>query len=70
MWGRALRLRPVPQLWPDGLCDAARGPYIATMNDLAIKVVLEAAHIGETDQYCRTLADLGMTVKAAFPKSA
>jgi hypothetical protein len=38
------------------------------MNDLQIKVVLDAAHIGKTDQYCRTFAALGLTVESSFPE--
>jgi hypothetical protein len=37
------------------------------MDDIAIKVVLKAAHIGETDQYCRSLAAMGLRVDSSFP---
>lgn len=38
------------------------------MDNVAIKVVLQASHIGETDQYCRTFAALGLTVESSFPE--
>jgi hypothetical protein len=38
------------------------------MDKVAIKVVLDAAHIGETDQYCRTFSALGLTVESSFPE--
>jgi hypothetical protein len=38
------------------------------MDNVAIKVVLQASHIGETDQYCRKLATLGLTVESSFPE--
>jgi hypothetical protein len=37
------------------------------MADIQIKVILDAAHIGNTDQICRSLAAMGMTVEQRFP---
>ncbi len=37
------------------------------MTEIQIKVILDAAHIGQTDAMCRALADLGMTVESSFP---
>jgi hypothetical protein len=61
-------LPPAARQSPDGLCDGPDPTYIAAMNDLAIKVVLDPAHIGETDQYCRALSALGLTVESSFPE--
>jgi hypothetical protein len=38
------------------------------MAEIQIKVILDAAHIGKTDQMCRSLADMGMTVERSFPE--
>jgi hypothetical protein len=38
------------------------------MDKVAIKVVLDAAHIGETDHYCRRFSALGLAVESSFPE--
>ncbi len=38
------------------------------MGQIQIKVILDAAHIGQTDQMCRTLAAMGMAVESSFPE--
>lgn len=37
------------------------------MAEIQIKVILDAAHIGQTDQMCRSLAAMGMTVDSSYP---
>ncbi|MGL5009037.1 MAG: hypothetical protein ACRC6I_04095 [Paracoccaceae bacterium] len=38
------------------------------MSEIQIKVVLDAAHIGKTDQYCRSLAEMGLSIDSSFPE--
>lgn len=41
--------------------------YVAMMAEIQIKVILDPAHIGQTDQMCRSLAAMGMSVESSFP---
>jgi hypothetical protein len=38
------------------------------MAEIQIKVVLDAAHIGQTDQMCDRLVAMGMSVESSFPE--
>lgn len=42
--------------------------YVDSMSEIQIKVVLDAAHIGETDQYCQSLAAMGLSIDSSFPE--
>jgi hypothetical protein len=60
-WPRAGRLS-------HDLGGGARRTYVAMMAEIQIKVILDAAHIGNTDQMCRTLAAMGLSVESTFPE--
>jgi hypothetical protein len=38
------------------------------MSTIAIKVTVDADHIGMTDQMCQSLTQLGMVVESTFPE--
>lgn len=37
------------------------------MAEIQIKVILDAAHIAQTDQFCRSFAEMGLSVESSFP---
>jgi hypothetical protein len=50
------------------LGDTGFNPYVGMMAEIQIKVILDAAHIGQTDQMCRSLVAMGMSVESSFPE--
>jgi hypothetical protein len=38
------------------------------MATIAIKVTVDAAHLGRTDQMCQTLSQMGMVIETAMPE--
>ncbi len=55
------------RLWHD-LGEIRSNPYVGAMTEIQIKVILDAAHIGQTDQMCLSLAAMGMSVETSFPE--
>jgi hypothetical protein len=53
--------------WRD-LGGGAPRTYVRAMTEIQIKVILDAAHIGQTDQMCKTLAAMGLSVESSFPE--
>jgi hypothetical protein len=38
------------------------------MAEIQIKIILDAAHIGQTEAYCRSLSEMGLRVEETFPE--
>ena len=66
MWVRGLPWRRVRS--SHDLGEPPSAPYVDRMAEIQIKIILGAADIGQTDQMCRALASMGMTVESTFPE--
>ncbi|MCU0803341.1 MAG: hypothetical protein MUD11_16555 [Rhodobacteraceae bacterium] len=38
------------------------------MSEVQIKIILDAAHIAETAQYCQSFAAMGLSIDSSFPE--
>jgi hypothetical protein len=38
------------------------------MAEIQIKIILDAAHAGQTEAYCRSLSEMGFRVEETFPE--
>lgn len=37
-------------------------------DDIQFKVILDASHVTQTDAFCRSLTDMGLTVETSMPE--